>query len=549
MNGSLINIISPGPKVNAHETFPSGNNPTGNMSGRADHISDVKAGLFPSLLGESAGEKAQPEGEPADNGKMDSEASDDAEKTTEELPDFLAASPSSPSMTGKEMDGNEEMMLESPEISREGAEEASLYPMEVTGGGGSNSEFEPYSSVNGEGAATLPIYGYEGWEFAEQSRQAPDAADMGGNVQGMEASLFSSDEFKLRTGITAMQREESGFLERPVNLTDEAASGGDASANAARKNISDALFERVESALSDAKSGLISGSRNITDSSAGEAAPFLPQLQELKEKFIFQGEGNASKVIKGIRAEIGVSGGDQGFSPDTGGQNAAGGSGLGAGGFHVNSSKTQGFVEAFDLKLGSQTLDSKESALSSDSSDGMAERSAIRVMETMPLSKAESPINHLFSADNPDGGETHIQRAVVNQVAAGILPVIGKGKHSIKLKLHPESLGALEMEVSLKNKAITTHLIAQTSDAKALIESNLHHLRETLNQHGLHLEQFSISLGKEQQWSGSRSTHSNYPDDADGSEDGNSTKPEHKEEYWALGSNNAQGSWSIEVVV
>ncbi len=205
MNGSLLNIISPGRKTNVNEAIPSGNNPTGNMSGRAEHISEGKAGLFPSLLGESAESKARSKGDSADKRKMDSKASNGAEKTTEKLPHVLAASPSSPPMTRRETDKNDEMILESPGVSREVAEEASSCPMEVAGDGGSNSESGPYSSVNGEGAATLPIYGYEGWEIDEQSSQAPDASDGGGNTRSMEASLFPPGELKLTPDVTPGQ--------------------------------------------------------------------------------------------------------------------------------------------------------------------------------------------------------------------------------------------------------------------------------------------------------------------------------------------------------
>lgn len=65
---------------------------------------------------------------------------------------------------------------------------------------------------------------------------------------------------------------------------------------------------------------------------------------------------------------------------------------------------------------------------------------------------------------------------------------------SINLKLHPQELGEVRMEIKVHQDNIKAHIIAQNPQAEDMINRHLPRLREALEQQGLHLQQVDVTV-------------------------------------------------------
>ena len=65
---------------------------------------------------------------------------------------------------------------------------------------------------------------------------------------------------------------------------------------------------------------------------------------------------------------------------------------------------------------------------------------------------------------------------------------------TVHLRLNPQELGELRMEIKVEQDNIKAHIIAQNPQAQEMIDRHLPRLREALEQQGLHLQQVSVTL-------------------------------------------------------
>ncbi len=65
---------------------------------------------------------------------------------------------------------------------------------------------------------------------------------------------------------------------------------------------------------------------------------------------------------------------------------------------------------------------------------------------------------------------------------------------TVNLKLHPQELGELRMEIKITQDTVKAHFIAQTPQAQEMITQHLPRLREALEQQGLHLQQIDVTI-------------------------------------------------------
>ncbi len=65
---------------------------------------------------------------------------------------------------------------------------------------------------------------------------------------------------------------------------------------------------------------------------------------------------------------------------------------------------------------------------------------------------------------------------------------------TVNLKLHPQELGELRMEIKITQDTIKAHFIAQTSQAQEMLTQHLPRLREALEQQGLHLQKVEVTI-------------------------------------------------------
>lgn len=65
---------------------------------------------------------------------------------------------------------------------------------------------------------------------------------------------------------------------------------------------------------------------------------------------------------------------------------------------------------------------------------------------------------------------------------------------TVNLRLHPQELGELRMEIRVEQDNVKAHIVAQSPHAQEMIDRHLPKLREALEQQGLHLGQVEVTV-------------------------------------------------------
>jgi flagellar hook-length control protein FliK len=85
-------------------------------------------------------------------------------------------------------------------------------------------------------------------------------------------------------------------------------------------------------------------------------------------------------------------------------------------------------------------------------------------------------------------------RDIANQIIERIKVSIQPDQTSMELQLNPENLGKVNLSVQSKNGVMTAQFVVQNETSKEAIESQLHTLRETLNQQGIKVEAIEVTV-------------------------------------------------------
>jgi flagellar hook-length control protein FliK len=84
--------------------------------------------------------------------------------------------------------------------------------------------------------------------------------------------------------------------------------------------------------------------------------------------------------------------------------------------------------------------------------------------------------------------------------------LLSGGRSEAKIKLIPESLGELKIHLVMDGGSMKAVLNASTPQAKELLEANLGALKQSLENQGLQLNEFEVSVNQQQ----SNRDHSPY---------------------------------------
>ena len=85
-------------------------------------------------------------------------------------------------------------------------------------------------------------------------------------------------------------------------------------------------------------------------------------------------------------------------------------------------------------------------------------------------------------------------KEIVNQIVREIKVTLSPEQTSMEMVLTPDSLGKVNLTVSSKNGLMTAHMVTETQAAKEAIESQLHVLKETLENQGVKVEAVEVTV-------------------------------------------------------
>lgn len=125
------------------------------------------------------------------------------------------------------------------------------------------------------------------------------------------------------------------------------------------------------------------------------------------------------------------------------------------------------------------------------------------VMESQPLifSHTRSSVQTTSSGAPVDSsmfrlssGSTVPEGTVVDQMIAHFSVNKRLETGTVNLRLYPQELGELRMEIKVEQDNIKAHIIAQNPQAQEMIDRHLPRLREALEQQGLNLQHVEVTI-------------------------------------------------------
>ncbi|WP_243414671.1 flagellar hook-length control protein FliK [Sporosalibacterium faouarense] len=189
-----------------------------------------------------------------------------------------------------------------------------------------------------------------------------------------------------------------------------------------------------------------------------------------------------------------------------------------------NTSKSDSsFVE--NLRIDDDNYNEKASQLSkkedaSNNSQGQSDKSfdggeKIKVLNESTLSKTDNGDNKVFFQQVAEGEvstkavkDTHTQLSnlsnkahdidkndLIKQIVSKVKINTNSNSSQIKISLKPEILGEMSLKLSMDEGVISAKAIVQDQQVKQLIESNLNQLRENLEEQGINITNFEVSVG------------------------------------------------------
>ena len=121
-----------------------------------------------------------------------------------------------------------------------------------------------------------------------------------------------------------------------------------------------------------------------------------------------------------------------------------------------------------------------------------SEKTKIHIPHQMTGSNFSEAINTV--KQNPNNVRDSLPAYLIDQVGKQISRSVLRGEKVIRLQLKPPDLGALKIEMDIKDNVLKLGMIAENNSVKELLQSNVHVLREALVEHGVKLEKIDIQI-------------------------------------------------------
>jgi flagellar hook-length control protein FliK len=91
-------------------------------------------------------------------------------------------------------------------------------------------------------------------------------------------------------------------------------------------------------------------------------------------------------------------------------------------------------------------------------------------------------------------GNVETWREVVNQVRDGVVTTVEQNNREAHIQLDPPELGKLAIQLTVEGEQIRAHIVAESADVGALIQSHLPELKQALHSHRLDLDTVRVEV-------------------------------------------------------
>jgi flagellar hook-length control protein FliK len=107
------------------------------------------------------------------------------------------------------------------------------------------------------------------------------------------------------------------------------------------------------------------------------------------------------------------------------------------------------------------------------------------------------PAQHVKETAETPTASKEMQTDVIHQIVQRMSLRSDGRNSSMQIKLKPEFLGNLHMEVVAENQQVTVRMTAENQVVKGIIEQNLHVLKNELQHHGLQIQKFDVFVSQD----------------------------------------------------
>lgn len=136
---------------------------------------------------------------------------------------------------------------------------------------------------------------------------------------------------------------------------------------------------------------------------------------------------------------------------------------------------------------------SKVTAESSSESTSAADlgQSAARSGLAAAMSGLKTQTANLSQTDVTPG----LASRAANQLQSGLLRSLGQGSKQLVLNLQPDELGKLSVTLTVKGKEVQASITADNSDTAAMLQQQVSHIRQTLENQGFKVSKLDVQTG------------------------------------------------------
>jgi len=113
-------------------------------------------------------------------------------------------------------------------------------------------------------------------------------------------------------------------------------------------------------------------------------------------------------------------------------------------------------------------------------------------MAMQPLNQGEQLTIHIGDQKTEHARTMAFMKQFQQALSKGHLRSDGEGRQQLTIKLYPESLGRLDVQITRDNGVLQARLVTTTAMARELVESQLPNLRHAFHQQQLPVERIVV---------------------------------------------------------
>ena len=154
---------------------------------------------------------------------------------------------------------------------------------------------------------------------------------------------------------------------------------------------------------------------------------------------------------------------------------------------HVNAAKAADPVSEFKGGRGSKP------GVNTESFNMQSQTIATNISPQMAAAAITEAVHSAGQQEKPF--QDFLPTYLANQVGRQLSRALLRGDRVIRLRLKPPELGAVKIEMDIKDNVLRLEMIAENSTVKELLLSSVHELRNTLTEQGIKIEGLDVQVG------------------------------------------------------